>query len=143
MKVFNKKTTLNGLKNDIKCFAKSKGVYRVICNKRATYILGSYSTKTKVIYLSSKQTKKQMLVTFFHELAHFTACKKGWWKKYHTQIVKDSVNAFFVENSIDRLAKQLWSTHVDTKIWGKYVFAYYVKDKRQHLEFFNFYYNIN
>ena len=84
MKVFNKKTTLDTLKNDIKCFAKSKGVYRVVCNKRASYILGSYSTKTKVIYLSSKQTKKQMLITFFHELPNGLAAASAFGTNNHT-----------------------------------------------------------
>jgi hypothetical protein len=143
MKHFAKNLTREELKNSIKCFAKSIGVKKVTYNNKAVYVEGSYNHKTRVIFLSSRLKKKNTLSTFFHELAHHVACKRGLWKKYHTQVVTNPEYAFLVENRIDRLAKKLWSRYVDSSTWGRYYFTYKSAQKRSHLAFFKFFYGID
>jgi len=142
MKHFVKNQTRKELKDSIKAFAKNIGLKKVTYNNKAVYVEGSYNHKTKVIFLSSKLKKKNTLLTFFHELAHHIACKRGLWKKYHTQVVTDSEYAFLVENKVDRLAKKLWNRYVDSTIWGRYYFTYKAAHKKAHMNFFKIFYGI-
>jgi hypothetical protein len=142
MKHFNKQQTRFQLKNSIKTLAKTTGVKRVTYNNRAIYVDGTYNHKTKVIFISSRLTKKNILQTFFHEFAHHIACGRGQWKKYHTQEVTNSEYAFLIENRIDRLARKLWNRYVDSFIWGKYHFTYVKKDKRMYMKFLDDFYGI-
>ena len=143
MKIFAKPMSLVCLKQNIKCLAKRNGVNRVTYNNRGIYVDGTYHTKTKVIYICSKLTKSNILQTFFHEFAHHIACKRGWWKMYHFEATTNTEFAFRVENKIDRLARKLWCKYVDSKIWGKYHFAYLVQNKRKHIKILNTYYGLD
>jgi hypothetical protein len=128
---FCKNFTKKILKSQITKFAKLKHVSRVIYNKRAIYINGSYSPSTKVIYICDKLKKKPTLHTFFHELSHHVACQQKEWKAYHFDLkIFSSDNVFLLENRIDKLASQLWSENVDQKIWGKYKYSYPIKNKK-------------
>jgi hypothetical protein len=143
MKLFVKKQSKDELKQSIKAFAKSTGVKKVTYNCKAVYIEGSYNHKTRIIFISSRLPKKDTLSTFFHELAHHIACKRGIWKKYHTQVVTNPEYAFLVENRIDYLAKKLWNKYVDSAIWGKYQYTYKKANRRKHLNFLKIFYGID
>jgi len=67
MKLFTKQMSLVLLKESIKCLAKKNGVNRVTYNSKGVYVDGTYHNRTKVIYICSKLTKKDILQTFFHE----------------------------------------------------------------------------
>ena len=94
MKHFVKNQTRKELKMSIKTFAKSIGIKKVTYNNKALYIEGSYNHKTRVIFLSSRLKKENILPTFFHELAHHIACKRGLWK------IKDSCCFSFYTRAI-------------------------------------------
>ncbi len=134
MKLFaNNKITKRDLRKQICSMAKESGVKKVSFNNKAKYVMGTYNALNDVIYIDVKQNKRDMLLTFFHEMGHFTAVKKKKWLVYHfdphTSLISHD-EKFKIENKIDKIAKQLWNKHVDTKIWGKYKYGYPLVDKR-------------
>lgn len=142
MKIFTKKMSVLELKCTMRVLAKKTGVRKVTYNNRGVYVDGSYHAETQIIYICSKLTKKNILQTFFHELAHHIACKRKWWVKYHTTEVTDSEIAFKVENSIDRMARKLWYRYVNSTIWGKYNFVYKKSSKKESIRLLNIIYGL-
>jgi hypothetical protein len=134
MKLFDKPLTVIELRKNLKKLAQSVGVKRITYNKKAIYLVGSYSYVRKTMFLSLRQTKQETLITFFHELAHHVACTRGWWKSYHLNDVTNSKKAFIIENHIDKLGQKLWNRYVDQKVWGKYKFAYAVSKRREQIK---------
>lgn len=127
MKIFNsKRIDKKGLRSLIYQTAKQFGVNKVTFNNNGKHVRGTYDAKTNNIYLDTKQTKSEMLCTFFHELGHHDAVKKNKWSKYHHCLIQlMSVNTIFdIENRIDKIGETLWNKHVNSKQWGKYKYAY-------------------
>lgn len=123
--------TKQQLRSQICSYAKSVGVNKVIFNNRGKYICGSFNSTNNVIYICSKQTKKQMLNTLFHELAHFYAVLNKKWIKFHFNLYKNPNpdRLFVIENKIDKIGKNLWNQHVNKKLWGNYKY-FYLKSKK-------------
>jgi hypothetical protein len=115
-------------------FAWDMGVKKVSFNKRAIDIAGSYNYEKRVIFLSNKQNRREILLTFFHELAHHIAStKKHKWLAYHMNAATPLLTPaakFTIENKIDKLAKKLWFKHVNTKAWGRYKYGYPQSNKK-------------
>jgi hypothetical protein len=132
VKIFSSsKLTKIQLQSLICVTAKKFGVKKVCFNSKGKYVRGTYNAFNHVLYLDTKQTKKEMLNTFFHELGHHFAVKHNRWKTYHFNLVP-SINfdrMFLIENRIDRSAKKLWNKYVDTKIWGRYKYVYLKTNK--------------
>jgi hypothetical protein len=131
--------TKKELRDQICAFAKAVGVKKVIFNSSAKYLSGSYNAYTNIIYLSLNQTRKQMLNTLFHELAHYESVKTKKWIKYHFNLYKTSnyERWFFIENKIDQLGKKLWKRYVNKSKWGNYKFFYLKRNKTQMTNFLN------
>ncbi len=111
--------------------AKQVGVKKVAFNTQAKKVRGTYNAFTGVLFVCLKQTKKDVLNTFFHELGHHYAVKSKKWNKYHFNLVSEmDVNKIFdIENGVDKIANKLWNKFVNTKQWGKYRFVYSQKQK--------------
>ena len=127
MKTFtSNRLTKKQLRSLIYKTAKQFGVNKVLFSSNAKHVSGTYNVETGNIYLDTKQTKSEMLCTFFHELGHHDAVTKNKWSKYHhCQSKLMSVNTVFnIENKIDKIGETLWYKHVDSKQWGKYKYAY-------------------
>ena len=127
MKIFvQKKITKEELRKLICMFAKQIGVNRVIFGNKGIYIKGTYNTETKNLYIDVKQTKTELLHTFFHELGHHVAVIKNKWKKYHHCLTKEmnTEEVFKIENKIDQIGRRLWHKYVDTDQWGNYKYSY-------------------
>lgn len=119
------KLTTKQLRKEIYSFAKQLGVKRITFNDKAKYISGTYNASKDSIYLDTKQTKKQLLSTFFHELGHKFAILEEKWVLYHyseTGFTPDE--QFAIENGVDQIANKLWNKHVEIKRWGRYKYAY-------------------
>ena len=118
--------TKKKLEDIIRLTAKKYGVQRVIFNNNAKYIRGSYSVNTKTIYIGKNQTKKDILITFFHELSHHVAVKTNKWKKYHLGLCNYMTleEIFYIENQIDKQANKIWNKEVSCKVWGQYKYCY-------------------
>jgi Zn-dependent peptidase ImmA (M78 family) len=144
MKLFtNGKLTKSQLRKEICAMAKDSGVKRVTFNRKAKHVMGTYNPLNKVIYIDCKQSRKDMLLTFFHEMGHFTAIKRKKWLNYHmdpgTPLISTS-RKFDIENKVDKIAKELWNKHVDTKAWGKYIYGYPKSEKRASVNWLSKYY---
>ena len=113
--------------------AKKFGVNKIIFNNKGKYVRGTYNPLNNNIYLNLKQTKKELLNAFFHELGHHFAVKNNRWKVYHFNLVPSMAveRIFRIENKIDRIAKKLWNKYVDLNQWGKYKYAYPKANKKQ------------
>lgn len=138
MKKVNNKTTVfnivnltkRQLRNQITKFARIQCVNRVVFNSKSRRLLGSYCATNHNIFLNNLQTKRSLILTFFHELGHHYAVKNKLWEPYHyDQQVFTAKEMFDVENKIDKIAKQLWNQFVDTKKWGRYKYVYPVTSK--------------
>lgn len=127
VKVFNSsKLTKAELRMCVCNIAKKVGVKKVVFSDKGIYVKGTYNPKTRILFIDTKQTKCEMLYTFFHELGHHFAVLKNKWKKYHFCLVKkmDVERIFYIENKIDQIGKTLWYKYVNTKQWGKYKYSY-------------------
>lgn len=127
MKIFiNASLTKKQLRILFCTFAKKLGVQQVIFNNRGKYVCGTYNAETKRMYINTKQTKKEMLYTLFHELGHHEAVKKKRWIKYHFDLTLTITNEqiFQIENKIDQIGEKLWYKYVDTNAWGRYKYSY-------------------
>jgi hypothetical protein len=136
---FDKKCTTRELRTKICKFAKSYGLHRVCFNSLAKHVDGTYNPKNDVVFLSLKQSKQNLLMSFFHELAHFEALCNNLWVEYHLNsntTLHTAEEKFHIENQIDRIAKALWNKYVNTKVWGKYKYTYSIKRKKEHVEWF-------
>lgn len=128
MKVFtNNKLLKKDLRKQICSMSKTLNVKKVVFNNKSKDLAGTYNAKKQTIFIDSKQSKKNMLLAYFHELAHHVAVSKGKWLLYHHSpgtLLITSKAKFKIENSIDKIAKQLWNKYVDIKVWGKYKYGY-------------------
>jgi hypothetical protein len=133
-KIFTKAALTNVQLRALMCSsAKSFGVNRLIFNRNAKHVRGTYNPHNRNMYLSLKQTKKDVLITFFHELGHHQATLQNKWKSYHLSTIKQMKieTIFKIENSIDKIGCSLWNKYVDQKQWGKYKYAYPKSQKTQ------------
>lgn len=126
MKIFDRNLTNKELRSLIIETATNFGVKKVCFNRKGKDLRGSYNCHTGRLYLDLKQTKKELLVAFFHELGHHTAVENHRWLDYHFQSLSamTAEKIFRVENRIDRIACKLWNKYVDRKIWGRYKYVY-------------------
>lgn len=143
-KYFDKNLTKEELRKKICSFARSQGVNRVIFQNRARYVFGTYNYKNRNIYISSRLTKKNMLLVFMHELAHHCAAvfeKK--WILYHldaaTPLLSPEIK-FEIEHNIDRMAKKMWNEYVCLKTWKNYRFTYSAARRRELTRWFKDYF---
>lgn len=139
----NNKISKKELRSLMCALAFSKGVNKIRFSRRAKYISGSYNYDNANIFVDSKQPRKNMLMTFFHELAHHVASSNNKWLLYHQNAATPRVSSmmkFKIENKIDRLAQKMWFKYVDTKVWGRYQFAYLKSQKKYIIEWINTYY---
>jgi Zn-dependent peptidase ImmA (M78 family) len=129
----NKRIALVSLKKQLREIAKNHGVKKVIFSRNGKYIRGTFNAFTKTMFVCTKQTKKDLLITFFHELGHCVAVKENRWKKYHFNLVKymEAEQVFYIENQIDRIGKKYWNKLVDVKQWGRYKYCYPKSNKTQ------------
>lgn len=139
LKKFDKKCTKKVLRHHMCVFAKCYGVKKVIFNKLAKYIFGSYNSSNATMFISLNQTKRNMLATFFHELAHFEAVYNNLWLDYHANTNTTNYTAeekFLIENNIDKIANALWNKYTSRNTWGAYLYSYKIKDKRFYTKHF-------
>jgi hypothetical protein len=110
------------------------GVKRVVFGGNAKKVRGTYNAFTGCMFIGTNQTKKEMLVTFFHELGHHEAVKQNMWRTYHFNLVKhiDIEDVFCIENKIDRIGQKYWNKFVDKKQWGMYKYCY-PKSNKKHM----------
>lgn len=122
----NDRVTKKTLRTEICKAAKKLGVKQIVFSATGKRVLGTYNAFTKVLYLNTRQTKKSLLNTFFHEMGHHYAVKRNLWKTYHFCLLDEmpAIKIFDIENKIDRIANKLWNKHVNTKHWGKYKYVY-------------------
>ena len=118
--------TKKQLRESIREFAKGQGVNKITFANKGIYVKGTYNAVTGSLFVDLKQTKREMLITFFHEMGHHVAVKKNKWHKYHYSdcIEMSSETIFEIENKIDQIGEKLWYKYVDTKHWGKYKYSY-------------------
>ena len=135
MKFFNTKTlTKKELRKSICAFAKEAGVNKVIFNASGRNVSGTYHSHQKYLYLNLKQTKQQMLRTFFHELGHHEAATNNKWVGFHFKFKKMKIETIFnIENKIDQIGKKLWYKNVDLKQWGMYKYFYPKSSKNNYV----------
>lgn len=132
MKVFiNNRLTRKELRSKIYKFAKECGVQIITFSNKGRKVKGTYNARTKSLYVDLKQTKTELLHTFFHELGHHFAVKNNKWKSYHYGVgyVMLQEKVFEIENKIDQIAEKLWYKHVDIKKWGRYKYTYLKSQK--------------
>lgn len=145
MKLFlNKDDTKQELRKLMKILAINLSVKNICFNNQAKKLSGYYHYDKNLIFINNKQSKKNMLQTFFHELAHHcSTTQQEEHAKYHKGISKkiEPTKAFCIENKTDKLASALWKKHVDTTSWGKYNFAYPKSQKKQLTKWLDQYYN--
>ena len=143
MKLFaNRAINRKSLRKEICLMAKESGVRKVAFSNKGKHVTGTFNAVNDVIFIDMKQTRKEMLLTFFHELGHFTAVKKRKWLMYHYNPSTPLISAtekFNIENKIDKIAKQLWNKHVDITVWGKYRYGYPQVQKREIVNWFHTY----
>lgn len=137
-KIFdNNALTKKQLRKELIEFAAEQRVKKVVFNSKSKRLLGSYIASKKIIFLNNLQTKKSMLLTFFHELAHHHAVIHKKWRNFHYDKKKFTAKQTFnIENKIDKIAKKLWNNYVDVKAWGKYKFVYPVSSKHVLVKWF-------
>ena len=126
-KVFNNlKLNKAQLRKVICELAKTLGVKKVAFNRKAKRVRGTYNCLTHIVYIDTKQTRRDILLTFFHELGHHYALKCNLWMEYHLCLIKtiEVEKMFEIENNIDKIGKSLWNKYVDHKQWGKYKYVY-------------------
>ena len=135
MKLFaDNKLTKKELRKEFCSMAKHLGVKRVVFNNKSKHVSGTYSALTNNIFIDSKQSRRSMLLTFFHELGHFTAVQDNKWMLYHLNAGTPLISGtkkFDIENKIDKIARQLWNKYVSPKAWGKYKYGYPRTQKQQ------------
>jgi hypothetical protein len=141
MKVFTDNTILKkDLRKQICLMSKTLNVQKVVFNNKSKDLAGTYNAKKHTIFIDSKQNKKDMLLTYFHELGHHIAVSKGKWLLYHyspgTPLITSRAK-FKIENNIDKIARQLWNKYVDTKVWGKYKYGYPQTSMKKTINWFN------
>lgn len=111
---------------------------------KGKYISGSYNADRANIFVDGKQKKREMLLTFFHELAHHIAYyKKKKWITYHENAATPKISAkakFLIENNVDKIARQLWYKYVDIKKWGRYRYGYPISQKSYAIKWLSTYY---
>lgn len=112
-------------------FIKAFGVKKVVFSKTGKYVKGTYNATTRVMYINLDQNPVELMHAVFHELAHHVAVKNKMWLDYHYSkcITITPEEVFDIENNIDKIAQQLWYANVNTRAWGKYMFAYPRKNK--------------
>ena len=139
MKIFNKAATHKQLRQTIIKTSKRLGVNKVCFNKTGKKLRGSYDCINRHLYINLKQTKKDILITFFHELGHHMSIKRNRWIKYHHERLSAITphKIFFMENKIDKIANKLWRKYVCFKTWGQYKFVYPKSQKRMLVKFFS------
>ena len=139
MKVFNKVLTHKQLRQAIIKISKRLGVNKISFNKTGKKLRGSYECVNRNIYINLKQTKKDILMTFFHELGHHMSIKRNRWVKYHHERLSaiSPAKIFFMENKIDKVADELWRKYVCYKIWGRYKYAYPKSQKQSIIKLFS------
>ena len=141
MKLFTTNAiTKKELRKLICSVALSFGVKRVTFNNKSKYVAGTYNATSKIIYIDIKTHKKNMLHTFFHELAHHMAVKKKKWLKYHLNPACPTITSlkkFNIENGVDKIAEGMWNKHVDSKVWGKYKYGYPKSHQKQLVNWLN------
>jgi hypothetical protein len=127
------------LRKRISITAKQFGVNKLIFSSTGKYVRGTYNPFNNNIFLDLKQTKKDLLNTFFHELGHHVAVKNKRWNVYHFNLAPTMTieRMFRIENKIDKIAKKLWNKYVDLKQWGKYNYAYPKARKKQIMNYIN------
>jgi Zn-dependent peptidase ImmA (M78 family) len=134
LKIFDSnRVTKKQLRALICAAAKQFGVNRTVFSNKAKRVRGTYNVLTGILYIDTKQSKKETLLTFFHELGHHFAVKKRKWNKYHYNLVKCMAieDIFNTENKVDGVAKDLWNKHVNSNQWGKYKYMYPRSKKRK------------
>lgn len=139
MKIFkNKKIYTKDLRSLLFRTAKSFGVNKITFNKNAKHVCGTYNAETKSMFIAANQTKKELLLAFFHELAHHVSFDQKKWLKYHLSDNKtfSAETAFEIENKIDKKAFKLWNKYVELKQWGKYKYFYPKQRKTQLIKLF-------
>jgi hypothetical protein len=139
MKFFDKQMTHKQLRATILAVSKKLGVNKVNFNKTGKYLRGTYECVNRNMYLNLRQTKKEILVSFFHELGHHMSIKNNRWLKYHHSGLQaiDPHKIFYMENKIDKIASKLWRKYVCNKAWGNYKFVYPKTQKRMFVKLFS------
>jgi hypothetical protein len=112
--------------------ARKLGVKKVVFNKKAKKVRGTYNAFNNVMYIDSKQSKRNILLTFFHEMGHHKAVRQNKWRKYHLCLVPSMKieTMFNIENKIDQIGRKLWNKYVNPKQWGRYKYVYPKTQKR-------------
>lgn len=119
--------------------SKDLGVRCIRFSKKAKHISGSYDMDASTIFVSGKQNKKEMLYTFFHELAHHLIPKSKRSYLYHENAATPLISSqckFKIENKVDQLARKLWFKYVDVKEWGRYKYGYLKTQKHKYIAWF-------
>lgn len=78
----------------------------------------------KLISLNNRNSKREMLHTFFHELGHLYCIRHGIWKQFHKSKSISTKQIFRVENWVEQWAKKEWEREKMSKEFGRYKFFY-------------------
>ena len=133
----SQKITSKQLRSEIYSFAKKVGVKRITFNDKGKDVSGTYNVCGDSIYLDTKQNKKDLLATFFHELGHKFAVLEEKWVLYHySESGFTPAEQFEIENGVDKIANKLWNKHVEIRQWGRYKYAYPKSNKKTLLKRF-------
>jgi hypothetical protein len=95
---------------------------------------GECETTGKKININKNSSKKQMVMTVFHELGHVHCIRNRIWSDFHNKSKYSYKKAFLAENWIEWWAKNNWDKSGMRKYFGQYKFFYSKKDKKQILE---------
>ena len=72
---YSTKQSKQQLQKQMVLVAKQAGVKKIAFNTQAKKVRGTYNAFTGVLFICLKQTKKDVLNAFFHELGHHWAVK--------------------------------------------------------------------
>lgn len=115
--------------------ARSQNVGMIVTKRVPKTIDGYFLSRKGKIVIKSTLTKRALLLTFFHELAHSVAYNRGFWKDFHEGKWGSVDNSYAIEQKIEQIAVKLWNKHIEQipggkKLWGKYEKTYNITDMK-------------
>jgi hypothetical protein len=116
---------------------------REICKKQKVKVIfrnftddyfGKCDLDGKTIYVNKKNSRKDMAVTVYHELAHVYCIRNRMWPEFHSDSKISVKKVFFVENKIEWIAKKMWDEDGMRKYFGQFEFYYSKRNKKEALK---------
>lgn len=127
--VLNKTNTIKLLRK----ICKNQNV-KVVFREHKDDCFGECDLGSEIIYINKKNSKKNIAVTVYHELAHVYCIRNQMWSGFHSGDKMGSKKIFFVENKVEWIAKEMWDIQGMRKYFGQFEFYYSKKNKKKVLE---------